>query len=196
MLFLSLYYNPDQGAGLPVALGIGMFGLSFVTIFASLTLPHMYFRPRYNNYSPIIFLMREWASASAIVILGSLIQLAVGIFVVKGNLGAIGEIIRSLALYTLTACIFLHGAILFVRYVQFLYEREMHQSYKIVTIAGVTAVALLILILYLLPFDLGRMGNNVDNNGLLSLHLSIRDVWLISCSIYVFMWHLSVIADH
>ncbi len=72
----------------------------------------------------------------------------------------------------------------------------MHQSYKIVTIAGITGVALIAITLYLLPFDLNQIGLNTPNNGLLSLHLSIRDVWLLSCALVSFFWHISVIADH
>ncbi len=196
MLFASLYYNAGQELGPRLALTGGAFLLFFLAMLASFTLPHRIFLPRYNRYSPIIFLMMEWVASVIILVVASLIFLTVSIFVVKGDLGAIGEMIRSLTLYTLAVCVITQGSAIFVRYVQYLYEREMHQSYKIVTIAGITGVALIAITLYLLPFDLNQIGLNTPNNGLLSLHLSIRDVWLLSCALVSFFWHISVIADH
>jgi len=96
----------------------------------------------------------------------------------------------------LAGSILLHGILLYVRYVRYLYQRELHQSYKIVTIAGVSVGVALVLILYLLPFDLGRMGGHEANAGFLALHLSIRDVGLIVTTLFILFWHFTCLADH
>ena len=196
MLFMSMYYAPAKDSSFNIGLTVGTFLFSFLAIFGSFTLPHLYFLPRFKRSSPIIFLMMEWITGAIIVTAASIIQLVAGIFLVNGELFAISEHLRSLALYTLAICMMVHGAALFARYVRYLYERELHQSYKIVTVAGVTAVVLIILSLFLLPYDLGRIGTGLPNNGLLSLHITLRDIWLIVCTIFAFIWQLSVLADH
>ncbi len=196
MLFLSLYYNSEMGLGLRLILTGGTLIFSFGVMLASFILPHRFYLPRFSRYSPIVFLMVEWAASVLTIVAGSIVLLVVGIFVVKGDLAAIGEIVRSMALYTLAACLLMHGLAVFGRYVQYLYEREMHQSYKIVIVAGVSAVALIAIALYLLPNDFNRIGANIPNSGLLDLHISIRDVWLLATCLYAFFWQITVLADH
>jgi hypothetical protein len=72
----------------------------------------------------------------------------------------------------------------------------MHESYKIVSLAGIITVVVLVVTLFLLQFDLGRMGGSLPNQGWLSLHLSIRDVTLIGLTFFVFLWHATALADH
>jgi hypothetical protein len=196
MFFAYNYY----GSGLSfetVALAVaGVFVMTFVGIAVSFSLPHRLYRSRFNNYSPIIFLVTEWTASIMIVVGITLVTLGVGIFLVGGNLGAVGELLRSLALYSIVAVISYHGLVTFVRYVQYLYERELHQSYKVVTVAGVSVVVLLVITLYLLQYDLGRMGGVGPNQDLLSFHLSLRDIWLIVMNMYVLFWNYSRLADH
>lgn len=193
--FAASYYNNLSNTTLAELLS-GVFVLSFGGYFTAATLPHKIFKSRFNNYSPIIFLTTEWSVSIAITVVTTLLTLGAGIWAVNGDLGAVSEVIRSLALYGLAGCILLHGIILYVRYVRYLYEREMHQSYKIVAIAGVSVIVALALILYLLPFDLGRMGGSGPNAGFLTLHLTIRDVTLVVTTLFILMWHFTCLADH
>jgi hypothetical protein len=196
MLFISLYYNSSLDLFTRLVLTFGTFLVSLFLLVVSFSLPHAYFKRQLDRYSPIIFLMLQWGLGSGIIIAGAILQLVVGIFIVNGDLFAISEHIRSLALYTFVVCILVHGSVIFARYVRYLYEREMHQSYKIVTVTGVSAVVILVITLFLLPYDLGRIGANVENSGLVALHITIRDIWLIGCTIYAFMWQVSRLADH
>jgi hypothetical protein len=165
-------------------------------IYASFVLPHRRYRARFNNYSPIIFLATQWTMSILLILAGSIAAFVAGIFLVDGKLEAVGELLRSFALYAIVVIIVFHGLVIFVRYVRFLYEREMHESYKIVSLAGITTVVILVVTLFLLQFDLGRMGGNLSNQGWLSLHLSIRDVTLIGLTFFVFLWHATALADH
>ncbi|MEI6044200.1 MAG: hypothetical protein WCS37_07395 [Chloroflexota bacterium] len=196
MFFAYNYY----GSGLTfetVALAVGgVFVMTLVGLWVSFSLPHRLYRARFEQYSPIIFLVTEWTASIMIIVAITLLTLGVGIFLVGGNLGAVGELLRSLALYAIVAVVSYHGLVTFVRYVHYLYERELHQSYKVVTVAGVSVVVLLLITLYLLQYDLGRMGGSEPHQDLLSFHLSLRDIWLIVMNMYVLFWHYSRLADH
>ncbi len=197
LIYFAYNYYGSGLSGQTVALAVGgVFLLTCLSFWLSFALPHRLYRPRFKQYSPIIFLMTEFTASVLIVVANTLLTLGVGIYLVNGQLGAVGELLRSLALYSLVAVISFHGLVLFVRYVRYLYEREMHQSYKIVTFAGVSSVVMLLVIMYLLQYDLGRMGGSEPNKDLLSFHLSLRDIWLIVMNIYVLAWHFSRLADH
>lgn len=196
MFFAYNYY----GSGLSfetVALAVGgVFVLTFAGIWISFALPHYLYRSRFERYSPIIFLVTEWTVAIIIVVTMTLVTFGVGIFLVGGNLGATGELLRSLSIYAIVAVVPYHGLVTFVRYVQYLYERELHQSYKVVTGAGLSIVVLLAVTLFFLRYDLGRIGGTEPHQDLLSFHLSLRDVWLIAMNMFVLFWNYARLADH
>jgi hypothetical protein len=196
LFFAATYYGNSLAAGLNIAAIAGVFVLSFGFVYASFTLPHRYYRARFHDYSPIIFLVAQWTLSVIMLLVMTGLDFTAGIFLVDGKLDAVGELLRSLALYSLAVIILFHGLVVYVRYVRFLYEREMHESYKIVSFAGITAAVVLILTLYLLQFDLGRMGGTQPNQAWLALHLTIRVVILVAMTIYVFVWHATVLADH
>ena len=196
MFFAYNYYGSGLSSQTVAVAVAGVFVLTFAGMWISYSLPHSLYRPRFERYSPIVFLVTEWTASIIIVVSVTLVTLGVGIFLVNGQLGAVGELLRSLALYSIVAVISYHGLVTFVRYVHYLYERELHQSYKIVTVAGVSVVVLLLVTLYLLQYDLGRMGGTGPNQDLLSFHLSLRDIWLIAMNIYVLFWNYSRLADH
>lgn len=196
LFFAATYYGNNLSGPLNVGLMVGIFLLTFVVVYASFTLPHRRYRPRFNNYSPIIFLATQWTMSMMMILGATAAAFVAGIFLVDGKLDAVGELLRSYALYAIVAMLVFHGLVVYVRYVRFLYEREMHESYKIVSLAGIVTVVVLVVTLYLLQFDLGRMGGNLPNQGWLSLHLSIRDVILLGLTFFVFLWHATALADH
>lgn len=193
--FAASYYNNLSNTTLAIVVG-GVFLLTFGSYYLAIALPHRLLKNRFHDFSPIMFLTREWTLSVIITVLITLLTLGGGIWAVNGDLGAVGELLRSLALYGLAGSILLHGIVLYVRYVRYLYQRELHQSYKIVTIAGLSVGVAVVLILYLLPFDLGRMGGHDANAGFLALHLSIRDVGLIVTTLFILFWHFTCLADH
>ncbi len=196
LVFLATYYGNSLGSGINIGLIAAVFLLVAGGVYISFVLPHRIYKPRFNNYSPIIFLIVEWTFSIMLLLVLNLAVLVAGIFLVDGRLEAVGELLRSLALYAVVMIILYHGLTVYVRYVRYLYETEMHESYKIVSFAGVLSVIVMIVTLYLLQFDLGRMGGNLPNQGWLALHLSIRDVLLLSMTFFVFFWHATVLADH
>jgi hypothetical protein len=196
LFFAATYYGNSLSAGLNIGLIAGIFLLMLGLIYASFVLPHRRYRARFNNYSPIIFLATQWTMSILLILAGSIAAFVAGIFLVDGKLEAVGELLRAFALYAIVVMIVFHGLVIYVRYVRFLYEREMHESYKIVSLAGISTVVVLVVTLFLLQFDLGRMGGNLSNQGWLSLHLSIRDVTLIGLTFFVFLWHATALADH
>ena len=196
LFFAATFYGNSLSGPANIALIAGTFVVTFGAIYASFILPHRRYRPRFNLYSPIVFLATQW-TMSILVILGvTAIGFVAGIFLVDGKLDAVAELLRSFALYAIVVMLVVHGLVIYVRYVRFLYEREMHESYKIVSLTGVVTVVVMVVTLFLLQFDLGRMGGNLPNQGWLSLHLSIRDVTLIGLTFFVFLWHATALADH
>ncbi len=196
LLFGATYYGNSLGIGLNIGLIAGVFVISWGVIYASFILPHRRYLARYDYYSPIVFLVVQWIMATLMLLGLAILTLVAGIFLVEGRLEAIAEILRSLALYTLAVIILVHGLVTFVRYVRYLYERDLHESYKIVSVAGGTSLVLLIVILYLLQFDLGRMGGSGPNQGWLALHLTIRDIGLLGLTVFTFLWQATALADH
>lgn len=197
LMFFAYNYYGSGLSSTTVTLAVGgVFVLTLAGIWISFSLPHYIYRPRYERYSPIIFLVMEWTAAIIIVVTMTLVTFGVGIFLVGGNLGAVGELLRSLSIYAIVAIVPYHGLVTFVRYVQYLYERELHQSYKVVTGAGLSIVVLLVVTLFFLRYDLGRMGGSEPNQDLLSFHLSLRDVWLIAMNMFVLFWNYARLADH
>ncbi|MDB5082987.1 MAG: hypothetical protein JWP00_4911 [Chloroflexi bacterium] len=196
LFFAATYYGNSLGTGLNIALMAGVFLLTFGVMYTSFTLPHRQYRSRFNNYSPIIFLATQWTMAIMMILAVTGLAFVAGIFLVDGKLDAVGELLRSYALYSIVAMIVIHGLVIIVRYIRFLYEREMHESYKIVSLTGVLAVVILVVTLFLFQFDLGRMGGNLPNQGWLALHLSIRDITLIGLTFFAFLWHGTALADH
>jgi len=196
LFFAATYYGNSLSGVTNVVLIAGIFVLSFGAIYASFVLPHRRYRPRFNLYSPIVFLATQWTMSILMVLGITVVSFVAGVFLVDGRLEAVAELLRSFALYAIAVMLIFHGLVIYVRYVRFLYEREMHESYKIVSLAGIITVVVLVITLFLLQFDLGRMGGNLPNQGWLSLHLSIRDVTLIGLTFFVFLWHATALADH
>jgi hypothetical protein len=196
LFFAATYYGNSLGDVANIALIAGAFVLTFGAIYASFIMPHRRYRPRFNLYSPIVFLATQWTMSILTVLGMTVITFVVGVFLVDGRLDAVAELLRSFALYAIAVMLVFHGLVIYVRYVRFLYEREMHESYKIVSLAGIITVVVLVVTLFLLQFDLGRMGGNLPNQGWLSLHLSIRDVTLIGLTFFIFLWHATALADH
>ena len=196
LFFAATYYGNSLDTAVNIVLIAGVFVLTFGAIYASFVLPHRRYRPRFNRYSPIVFLATQWTMSILMVLGTTIIAFAAGVFLVDGKLEAVAELLRSFALYAIVVMLVFHGLVVYVRYVRFLYEREMHESYKIVSLAGIVTVVVLVVTLFLLQFDLGRMGGNLPNQGWLSLHLSIRDVTLIALTFFVFLWHATALADH
>ncbi len=196
LFFAATYYHNSQTATSNILLIAGVFLLNLVAMYASFDLPHRFYRARFSAYSPIIFLISQWVISIIMLLTTSFLTLWAGIELVDGKLEATAELLRSITLYSLVAIIMVHGLVVYVRYVRYLYERELHESYKIVSFAGVMAVIVMIVTLYLLQFDLGRMGGNAPDQAWLSLHLSMRCVGLLALTFFVFLWHASVLADH
>jgi cell division protein FtsX len=161
-------------------------------------LPHRLYFPRIKRYSPIIFLMREWMAGVIILIIASLLTLGAGTYLVSGNLEAIAEMIRSIGLYALVLCVLFHGMALFARYVRYLYERNLDQSYKVVAVSGGAAAVVLVMSIYLFSQDFNRMATatGTADGGLLMLHLSLRGIMLLSVCLFCIAWLFSVLADH
>jgi hypothetical protein len=196
IFFLATYYNSSLGWGWNITAIAGVFLATMGAVYASFVLPHLYLRKRYHLYAPIVFLTAQLTVAALILAANTALTLLVGIMVVDRKFDAIAELLRSLALYSIAAIILYHGMVVFVRYVRYLYEREMHDSYKIVTFIGVLTVIVMVITLYLLQFDLGRMGGTDPQQGWLALHLTVRDIVLLGMTFCVFVWSGAALADH
>jgi hypothetical protein len=199
IVFIPLYYNRLTLENSTVWLVAGgVFALIGISVWASFSLPHRLYFPRIKRYSPIIFLMREWAVGAIILIVASLISIGAGIYLIGGNLEAIAEMIRAFGLYALVLNVLFHGMVLFARYVRYLYDRNLDQSYKVVSVAGGAALVVLVMSIYLFSQDFSRMASasGTADAGLLMLHLSLRGIFLLSICIYCIAWLFSVLADH
>lgn len=198
LFFIHSYYADVSGqlSGLAWAVWPLFFLLAFFIFYSSFSLPHRLTRRKFELYSPIVFLVNQLTIAAGMILGITALTLIFGGVLVGDKPGAVAELLRSLALYAIVLIVLFHGLIVFVRYVRYLYEREMHESYKIVSFLGVTAGIVMVVTLYLLQFDLGRMNGVTGTAGWLSLHLTARDLVLMTLTFFAIGWTATGIADH
>lgn len=202
LFFVLSYYNNLAllDNTLYFVLIVGFFILSSALFYGSFILPHIFTRRKFDLYSPIVFLVNQLTIAAGLILATTVLGLALAMYLISQSradgAAAFAEVLRSFSLYAVVLIVLFHGLVVFVRYVRYLYERDMHESYKIVSFLGGTAGIVMVVTLYLLQFDFGRMAGTTANAGGLSLHLTVRDLVLLFLTFFSIGWTATGIADH
>ncbi len=118
------------------------------------------------------------------------------IYLVYPNLIAITWVLRDSFLYMAIAALIYQGFILFIRYVGFLYQTGGADRLKIITFEIGATVFIAIMGLYLSTIDTMRVLGAGPAQGLLALHLTIRDMLLAIVVAIIYLFQFSRAGDH
>jgi hypothetical protein len=113
-----------------------------------------------------------------------------------GDLIAISWLIRDGFMYIVLGILVYHGFILFVRYLNFLYQSGGADKLKVISFEVGATVFLLIFGLYQYTVDLLRVIAASPNQGILALHLTLRDIILAVLVLIIYTFQFSRAGDH
>ena len=182
------------------ALAIGLAGLVvFLGFLASFYLPgRMMPEGDQTRWIPhtLNFLIGQLGIAVACVTISSTIALALYIYLVYPNLLAIAWLIRDGFLYLALGALIYQGFITFVRYLGFLYQTGGADKLKVISFELAATIFVVILGLYQYTVDLLQVLAARPDQGLLALHLTVRDIWLAVLVGIIFVWQIGRAGDH
>ncbi len=142
------------------------------------------------------FLMGQMGIAVACLGAACALAVAMGIYLVYPDLLAISAVIRDGFLYTALGALIYQGFVTFVRYLGFLYQTGGADKLKVISFELAVAVFIVIIGLYLYTVDLVQVLGATPAQGLLALHLTVRDIWLALMVAIAFVWQIGRAGDH
>jgi hypothetical protein len=129
--------------------------------------------------------------ASAIVL-----AIALYIYLVYPDLLAISWLLRDGFLYLALGAFVYPGFVTFVRYLGFLYQTGGADRLKIITFEVGATVFIAVFGLYQYTVDMIQVLRAGPDEGLLALHLTVRDIWLAALVALIFVWQIGRAGDH
>ena len=142
------------------------------------------------------FLIGQLCVSVACVVASSVIALGLFIYLVYPNLLAISWLVRDGFLYLALGALIYHGFVIFVRYLGFLYQTGGADKLKVISFELGATVFVVLLGLYQYTIDLIQVMGARPEQGLLALHLTIRDIWLAAMVVIIFVWQIGRAGDH
>ncbi len=140
------------------------------------------------------------ATAMGIGIVGvvNVLALVLLLMLVGFNLEAAPILLKDIYIYTLLAVLF-HALLYYVRQMHWLYDEfgGADSPLKPIAASGGLGAILFILIVVFLPLDLQSIQSApAQLHAVTSLHIYVRDLYLITLALGGYLWHLRWIADH
>ncbi|MGB8645035.1 MAG: hypothetical protein WCF84_07340 [Anaerolineae bacterium] len=120
------------------------------------------------------------------------------LLLVAFNLEASSILLKDVYVYTLLSVLF-HALLYYVRQMHWLYDEfgGADSPLKPITASGGLGAILFILIVVFLPLDLQSIqAAPAQLHAFVSLHIYVRDLYLITLALGGYLWHLRWIADH
>lgn len=186
-----------------VRTGAVIIGLASILVFAGM-LASFYLPPRLkpehdqSRWIPhtLDFLMGQ--AVIAVICVSAAFVVATGLFIymVYPDLLAVSWLIRDGFMYLAIGAIIYQGYVLFVRYLGFLYQTGGADKQKVIAFQAGGAVFLVIFGVCQYLIDLSQVLGATPEQGLLALHLTLRDVWLAVMLLLVFAWQFARAGDH
>jgi hypothetical protein len=142
------------------------------------------------------FLMGQLVIAVACVTVSFAAATGLYIYLIYPNLLATAWLVRDGFLYLAMGALIYQGFATFVRYLGFLYQTGGADRLKVIAFeAGATAFVV-IFGLYQYTVDLVQVLAARPDQGLLALHLTLRDMWLAVIVLIIFLWQIGRAGDH
>ncbi len=137
-----------------------------------------------------------WSVGITIAI--NVIEYVLLLYLVNFDLAASSILLRDIYAYTLLAMVFFHGLLLYVRYMQHLYQTPgFVQPAKVITASAGVGVIVPAVGSFLFFLDFYRLANApLSDQAALSLHVYVRALYALTLVLAAYAWHLRWIADH
>lgn len=142
------------------------------------------------------FLLRQLAISVACVAVASALAIAMFVYLVYPHLLATSWLLRDGLLYLALGGLVYPGFVTFVRYVGFLYQTGGADRLKIITFEVAATVFIVVFGLYQYTVDLAQVLMARPDQGLLALHLTVRDILLAALVALIFVWQIGRAGDH
>lgn len=178
-----------------------VFILTVVIYVASFTIPSFVHRDPAGDLPPQVLelLFRHWVVAAGLILAGTAGALGLYLYMTGLDLIAAYNLLKDLSVYAIAGCA-LHGLLLYVRYVSYLYFVHQEDRFKMVVATIAIGVLLVVFTLYLFTMDilhLGRLEVASDPQvGLVGLHIYGRGLFLAGVAFAAYAWHIRWIGDH
>jgi len=144
----------------------------------------------------LAFLLRQYSISVMSVVSSSLVTLGLYMYLVYPNLLAMARLLWDTFMYMALGVLVYHGFVTFARYLGFLYQTGGADKTKVIAFESVSGLFLCIVALYQHTVDLVQVMQAGPEQGLLALHLTVRDIWLAVMIGYIFVWQLGRVGDH
>ena len=133
----------------------------------------------------------------AMAALAILFAFAWYLYFVRADLVAAYHLLRDFYLYLIAAVVLGHGLPLYVRYTRYLYTVAQESTAKIFVISGGLLALILIVGMYLFALDTSQVGAaSAAVQGALGVHVTVRDLWLLTLAVALYAWHIKWMAHH
>lgn len=142
------------------------------------------------------FLFGEGAISLVCVGVSFTVAVLLQMLLAAGDLGRIAWLLRDGFMYLALATIIYHGYVTFVRYLGFLYQTGGADKTKVIAFQVSALTLLLVIGLYQYTVDLIQILRAGPGQGLLVLHLTVRDIWLAIMVGIIVIWQLGRAGDH
>ncbi len=120
------------------------------------------------------------------------------LYLVQFDFTASYTLLRDVYVYTLFGMVFFHGLLLYVRYMQYLYQMpDFIQPMKVISTSVGIGVVILVVGGFLFLLDLYHFENAPPLiQPMLGLHMYARALYALTLALAAYAWHLRWIADH
>lgn len=194
------YLSAPRIATADAAIAIALSGLLvFVGMLASFLLPARAMpesdQTRWIPHT-LEFLLGQGGIAVACVVISFAAALVVHVYIAQLDLMRTAWLLRDDFMYIVLAAFIYHGFVLFVRYLGFLYQTGGADKLKVIAFEVAAMALLLIMGLYVYTMDTVQILRAGPNEGLLALHLVVRDILLAIMVGYIITWQIGRAGDH
>ena len=142
------------------------------------------------------FLIGQLGIAVACVVVACVAALVMDLYLVYPNLMAMTWLIRDGFMYLALGALVYQGFVTFVRYLGFLYQTGGADKLKVISFELAATVFIVVFGLYQYTVDLMQVLAARPDQGLLALHLTLRDIWLAVMVGIIFLWQIGRAGDH
>lgn len=120
------------------------------------------------------------------------------LYLVQFDFTASYTLLRDVYVYTLFGMVFFHGLLLYVRYMQYLYQMpDFVQPMKVISASVGIGIVILVVGGFLFLLDLYHFENAPASiQPMLGLHIYARALYALTLALAAYAWHLRWIADH
>ncbi len=144
----------------------------------------------------LAFLLRQYGISVMCVVSSGLVTLALFVYLLSPNVLAIARLLWDTFMYVTLGVLVYHGFVTFARYLGFLYQTGGVDKLKVIAFEVASGVFLCVIGLYQHTIDLVQVMQAGPEQGLLALHLTVRDIWLAVMIGFIYVWQIGRVGDH